>query len=964
VITLFKTPVYLDETITITSGSNITLTANQWTEQEIQRRDVAGGMIVVESGASLTLGGAGGGLIIDGADAATNAALISVTGNFAMKNGVTLKGGKKGGVIVNSGGVFTMSGGEISDNAVSGLVFGGGVGVGSGGVFTMSGGEISGNTATVVGGGVGVGSGGEFTMSGGEISGNTAATGGGVYMNSGGEFTMSGGEISGNAATNNGGGVSVGSGGEFTMSGGEISGNTAATGGGVYVNSGEFTMSGTAFVDQNNAVYLAENSQITVTGTLSPPNTAASNFDAGKNAKIAVDSDTERLVIKCFSAADIDKFSVDGGEIELRNLEGWFIPANNEDFSVTVTTASSTAKYETLSAAVENAASGSVITLLKKAITLSETVNITSNKDITLKVTDGETYTIERASGMTGSLFSIDSGATLTLDGGEGGLIIDGAEDDTGARLVSVMGVFAMEDGVTLTGGEKGGVVVNSGGAFTMSGGEINGNTAPAVGGGVVVNSGGVFTMSGGEISDNAVSGIGDGAGVGSGVVVMSGGAFTMSGGEISGNTAPVGGGVVVNSGGAFTMSGGEISGNTATNYGGGVVVNSGGVFTMAANAVVAQEVYLPTGITITVSGSEPLDPSPFEYSAIIAMANVGEGCEVLAGADEHPLTDYDISKFKLNADPPMSIVLSGGKGVTTSANTDVNEYDSLAAAIAASNGSLQSPAVISLASSIEVTAVILVEDGKHVKIVPAGEGGGGDVTISRGSGFTSGSLFTVSPNASLTLAGGDNAQLVLDGGTAQVYGSLVYVPGGSLTMGDGVILQNNQNTSDGGGVYIVQEGVFTMTGGIIQGGEGISGGGVNLGANDSCANVFNFSGGVIQRNSATGNGGGITVTSGSVSMSGDAKIMNNQTSYIGGGGVMLETGMAFFQMSGGTIAGNKSQYDGGGVLVSAGVFIKTGGVVYGNDSEDVLNNIAAKDGAALCNYSYETALSTTNDTF
>ena len=66
---------------------------------------------------------------------------------------------------------------------------------------------------------------------------------GGVYVKSG-EFTMSGGTISGNKAPP-GGGVYVESG-EFTMSGGEISGNAAEYGaGGVFVvSSGEFTMSG------------------------------------------------------------------------------------------------------------------------------------------------------------------------------------------------------------------------------------------------------------------------------------------------------------------------------------------------------------------------------------------------------------------------------------------------------------------------------------------------------------------------------------------------------------------------------------------------------------------------------------------------------------------------------------------------------------------------------------------------
>jgi hypothetical protein len=91
--------------------------------------------------------------------------------------------------------------------------------------------------------------------------------------------------------------------------------------------------------------------------------------------------------------------------------------------------------------------------------------------------------------------------------------------------------------------------------------------------------------MSGGEISGNAMNNT---SGHGGGVFVASGGTFTVSGGEISGNTAAGhGGGVYVNNG-TFTMSGGEISGNTAAgqNGGGGVYVYNG-TFTKTGGGVI-----------------------------------------------------------------------------------------------------------------------------------------------------------------------------------------------------------------------------------------------------------------------------------------------------------------------------------------------------------------------------------------
>ncbi|MDE2546140.1 MAG: hypothetical protein O0W99_05005, partial [Methanocorpusculum sp.] len=72
------------------------------------------------------------------------------------------------------------------------------------------------------------------------------------------------------------------------------------------------------------------------------------------------------------------------------------------------------------------------------------------------------------------------------------------------------------------------------------------------------------FTMSGGVTSNNSAT-----KGRGGGVAMSYAAVFTMSGGEISGNTAKKGGGVDVLTGGTFTLSGGTISDNTATEYGG-----------------------------------------------------------------------------------------------------------------------------------------------------------------------------------------------------------------------------------------------------------------------------------------------------------------------------------------------------------------------------------------------------------
>jgi hypothetical protein len=260
---------------------------------------VTGIKAAVRGGGSLELGPAGS-LIRAGANQTlilrditlrgiltNNAPLVYTNGTttaLTMYSGAVITGNTNtssgGGVYVNNG-IFTMSGGTISDNTttfVSGSSsYGGGVFVNTGN-FIMYGGTISDNTARsssgghIDGGGVSVdGSSGSFTMYGGTISGNDVSTssasssgssGGGVYVRRG-TFTMNGGAISDNtvstvkSSSGDGGGVSVEDG-NFTMTGGTISGNVAsgsgAYGGGVSLyNSGIFIKTGgTIYGDGDN----------------------------------------------------------------------------------------------------------------------------------------------------------------------------------------------------------------------------------------------------------------------------------------------------------------------------------------------------------------------------------------------------------------------------------------------------------------------------------------------------------------------------------------------------------------------------------------------------------------------------------------------------------------------------------------------------------------------------------------
>jgi hypothetical protein len=126
----------------------------------------------------------------------------------------------------------------------------------------------------------------------------------------------------------------------------------------------------------------------------------------------------------------------------------------------------------------------------------------------------------------------------------------------------------------------KGGGVHIAGGSFTMSDGEISGNFG--IGGGVHIDGDGVHVDSGGSFAMSGTAKIinNRGAMTSPGGVYVANGSFTMSGGEISGNTGGNtvggGGGVHVDSNGSFTMLDGTISGNGAFLSGGGVYIYIG----------------------------------------------------------------------------------------------------------------------------------------------------------------------------------------------------------------------------------------------------------------------------------------------------------------------------------------------------------------------------------------------------
>ena len=164
------------------------------------------------------------------ADNAAGGVLVQENAVFTMDGGTISEniGTRGAGVLVglpnsafdqNTAAKFVLNAGTIADNTANPTAVnagGGGVFVQDNALFTMNGGIISGNkvTGNGMGGGVATANpaldgGGRFEMNGGTISGNAASSGGGVYSCSKDTVVLRGGRITDNRAAQNGGGVYV-----------------------------------------------------------------------------------------------------------------------------------------------------------------------------------------------------------------------------------------------------------------------------------------------------------------------------------------------------------------------------------------------------------------------------------------------------------------------------------------------------------------------------------------------------------------------------------------------------------------------------------------------------------------------------------------------------------------------------------------------------------------------------------
>ena len=254
--------------------------------------------------------------------------------------------------------------------------------------------------------------------------------------------------------------------------------------------------------------------------------------------------------------------------------------------------ATSANAVKTLDKAVELAGEGGTVYLTLAGVTIDKNTNLSN-------------VTFKRVSDNYRTMFTVDQGATLTLEN----VTLDG-ENKSGtehcvevknrSRLVingttkicnsKTTALSVQNASVEMNGGEicnnegtsAGAVVLSSMGGtsgFIMNGGKIWGNSSTAdQAGAILVDDGCTFNLKKGEIYQNRTNGHG-------GAFAIRG-KVDMTGGSVHHNTATSGGGMLLNDAGILNITGGEIASNSSQ-WGGGINANGHPTVTLSGTGAV-----------------------------------------------------------------------------------------------------------------------------------------------------------------------------------------------------------------------------------------------------------------------------------------------------------------------------------------------------------------------------------------
>ncbi len=532
-----------------------------------------------------------------------------------------------------------------------------------------------------------------------------------------------------------------------------------------------------------------------------------------------------------------------------------------------------------------------------------------------LRVRAGSTLVLERV--------RIDNNRSNGVRSGQGG----GGIFNQG--VLSLMDCMVTENTALRGMGSGGGILNGPGGALSIMSSQITSNEANRAGGGIedASGSGSAFTIMNSKIDKNTVY---DAPGNGGGIHIGGDGSLTITGGTVNDNRAGAEGGGIWNGTGTLTVVGTEVRSNTAAGNdadqgGGGLYNNGGGTIAVSGGARISGNQATGTsgsggGILNNTGATLMVMNSRVEKN----VANrAGGGIEDASGrASTFTITDATINENRVNDAPGNGGGIHiGGDGNLTITGSKVNRNQAGAEGGGIWNG----------AGTLTVGQTIIQRNTAAGDEADQGGGGlynngsgtillqdGTQILDNRATG-TSGSGGGILNNvgSTLTIANSrvkGNVANRAGGGIEDVSGAAT-----SFTITDSRIEDNQVNNApgNGGGIHIGSDGDLTISGGMVSRNRaGAEGGGIWNGMG-----TLRVMGTVVRDNSAAGNdpdqgGGGLYNNGGgTIALSGGAMVKDNQaTGTSGSGGGILNNEGATLTITDSRIETNEANRAGGGI--------------------------------------------------
>lgn len=742
----------------------------------------------------------------------------------------------------------------------------------------------------------------------------------------GGSFTMdSGCSVTGNSIDVDGGAAVNVRAGSFSFMGGSVaSGSNVA----VYISSGAgFRMSGDAVFGAGSALHLGGASYIEIPTAI----------DLSSDVAVYADNLSDGRAIAQLGSGvsltedQLSRFKIMGtDDIYTVVQSGMQVVAHKDSApeQYTEVVEYNGQKYDTLNDALSNVREEYATLYLLKSFSVNYNTAVTGGRNIYIvPKTDA---VISRADGYLDTMFTVESGTTLTLGGT---LQINGSGIEASSSAFTVMGGLTLESGVIITNHSGASAVSVSSGSFTMNGGSLNGNVASN---GTVNLSSASFTMNAGQIRSNKT--------VNGGGIYADGSTLDIRGGDISLNSASNGGGVYIAKG-SMTMSGGRIYGNTA---GMGASVYTNGPISLSGSAALAANssvsVYLGADALFNVAeGWSPETVSG--YNGVISVAmNEYKLNRVVVSFASAPISDA----FTLDASQQALVLKVVGNNLVVAPGNEGDVayfnnrgYATLEEAFAAipDNGA----GTVYLVGDAQVAQTIIIKPGQNLTLsVTERPGAEEEFTgrrVTRFEGFD-GALFDISKGATFAVGAPEGKTLTIDGESRAVKDS-AFIVKGVLDIGVGALISNHnfigtENAAEGvftygGGVRVEGGGVCMLSGGTVSGCYASYGGGISL---DN--GTLTLSKGYISGNTALYGGGIYSVTTKPAEavqpqagaetapllrsvinisegiITQNKAVSNAAAPYSGmGGGLLIGSG-AYCSVTGGSINGNTAVYGGG----------------------------------------------------